>query len=76
MSTSPIATHTILLVDDDAAILAALQRTLRRADARILTADTVKVRQSTADWIAKTYITDEHRAKARAWLLKEQGSAT
>ena len=24
----------------------------------------------------KTYITDDHRAKARAWLLKERGSPT
>jgi uncharacterized membrane protein YkvA (DUF1232 family) len=28
----------------------------------------------TAFTTCKTYITDDHRAKARAWLLKEQGS--
>lgn len=32
-----MSTHTILLVDDDAGILAALERTLRRADRRIFT---------------------------------------
>ena len=29
----------------------------------------------TAFTTCKTYITDDHRAKARAWLLKERGSA-
>jgi uncharacterized membrane protein YkvA (DUF1232 family) len=28
----------------------------------------------TAFTTCKTYITDDHRAKARAWLLKERGS--
>jgi len=29
----------------------------------------------TAFTTCKTYITDDHRAKARTWLLKEQGSS-